>query len=142
MNYEKKRLKINSKYKTVYINNGKTQPQILFQMGELNRLTPEIIEWRIDYFDHVTEMNHLIELSQKVKQICSNSQLMITFRSVKNGGKTELMSEDAYLNLIKIIIDFHLADIIDIELNHTQDRVADLINCAKKQGIIVFKSDF
>ncbi len=142
MDLEDKTLKLGAHDKTVGINNGQNQAQILSKMKELNQLALDIIEWRIDYFDHVTEMNHLIKLSQTVKQLCSNSQLMITFRSAKNGGKTELMSEDAYLNLIKIIIDFKLADIIDIELNHTQDRVDDLINCAERQGIIVFKSNF
>lgn len=142
MEYKKKILKINSVDKMLGTVVGKSRAQIISQMKELNQSQVDIIEWRIDYFDHVTEMNHLIELSKQVKQLCQNQQLLITFRSLKNGGKTELMSEDAYLNLIKIIIDFHLADIIDIELNHTQDRVQDLISSAEDQGIKVIKSDF
>ncbi len=57
--------------------------------------------------------------------------ILITFRSKKFGGKTELDSEDAYLNLVKIAIDFKLGNAIDIEHDHVSDRVAGLIQDAK-----------
>ena len=65
---------------------------------------------------------------------------MITFRSQKFGGKTELDSEDAYLNLLKITIDFGLGNAIDIEQDHVSDRVNALIQDAKNKGLGVVLS--
>ena len=99
-----------------------------------------MMEWRIDYFEDVVLMNRLLEVANKVKSIMTDIPVLVTFRSQKLGGETELDSEDAYLNLVKIAIDFKLGDAIDIERDHVSDRVAGLIQDAKAKGLGVVLS--
>lgn len=119
------------------INNAQTEAEIVALTEEIAKQNAETMLWRIDYFDHVTEMNHLIELALKLKAKLSGIPLLIVFRSQKQGGATELDSEDAYMNLVKIVIDFELGDAIDIEMDHTQDRIQSLIQDAHRKGLKV-----
>ena len=61
-----------------------------------------MMEWRIDYFTDVVLMNRLLEVAGKVKRCDGNySCFNYILGSQKFGGKTELDSEDAYLNPVK-----------------------------------------
>lgn len=121
--------------KMALTNKEKTAAKILAQTEKITLQKPELMQWRIDYFEDVTAMNQLLELAPQVKEKLQDIPLLVTFRSQKCGGNTELDSEDAYLNLVKIAIDFKLGDAIDIEMDHTQDRVQDLIQAAHKQDL-------
>lgn len=119
------------------INDAKTEEEILSLSEKIAAENAEMMLWRIDYFEHVTQMNYLLELAPKIKEKLSGIPLLIVFRSQKQGGATELDSEDAYLNLVKIAIDFGLGDAIDIEMDHTQDRIQSLIQDAHNKGLKV-----
>ena len=122
------------------VNTGISEDDVVKQAQEIKKLQPEMMEWRIDYFEDVVLMNRLLEVAGKVKTVMDKTPVLITFRSKKFGGKTELDSEDAYLNLVKIAIDFKLGNAIDIERDHVSDRVAGLIQDAKAKELGVVLS--
>lgn len=143
MNCEVRNIKFDDgKVKQAYVNKEKTAADILASAAKIVQQDQPFMEWRLDYFENATKMNCVIDLANQINENFPDLCSMITFRSQKNGGQTELDSEDAYLNLVKILIQFQLSDAIDIELNHTNDRVTDLINCAHAQNMYVSLADF
>lgn len=126
---------------TTLVNAGSNKEDILKQAKEIAS-KDAWMQWRLDCFENVEQINLLLELANELRKVAGETKILVTFRSQKNGGQTELGSEDAYLNLIKLLIDFKLGDAVDIELNHTQDRVDDLINSAHVQGLQVVKTTF
>ena len=119
------------------VNDARTEAEILNLSEKIAAEDAELVLWRIDCFEQVTQMNHLLELAPMIKEKLSGIPLLVVFRSQKQGGATELDSEDAYLNLVKIAIDFGLGDAIDIEMDHTQDRIQSLIQDAHHRGLKV-----
>ncbi|WP_297816116.1 type I 3-dehydroquinate dehydratase [uncultured Lactobacillus sp.] len=143
MNYEFKKVEFdNGEVSQAVITKKKSAHDIFDYVTRAYVKGADLIDWRLDYFEDATKMNCVIDLANQITETFPESGLLITFRSKKNGGHTELDSEDAYLNLIKILIQFQLGDAVDIELNHTSDRVADLIKSAHQQGMRVIQSDF
>lgn len=140
MHFDQREVKINNQKFLVPVNVGTSEADILNQAEKIKKLQPEMMEWRIDYFEDVVLMNRLLEVAGKVKDIMDNIPVLITFRSQRFGGKTELDSEDAYLNLVKIVIDFKLGTAVDIEQSHVPDRVKGLIKDAQSQGIQIVLS--
>lgn len=140
MKFTENQILINDQNISVLTNTGTNEADILNQAEKIKKLQPEMMEWRIDYFEDVILMNRLIEVANKLKDIMKDIPILITFRSQKFGGKTELDSEDAYLNLLKITIDFGLGNAIDIEQDHVSDRVNALIQDAKNKGLGVVLS--
>lgn len=140
MKFTENQILINDQNISVLTNTGTNEADILNQAEKIKKLQPEMMEWRIDYFEDVILMNRLIEVANKLEDIMKEIPILITFRSQKFGGKTELDSEDAYLNLLKITIDFGLGNAIDIEQDHVSDRVNALIQDAKNKGLGVVLS--
>lgn len=140
MKFTENHILINDQNISVLTNTGTNEADILNQAEKIKKLQPEMMEWRIDYFEDVILMNRLIEVANKLKDMMKKIPILITFRSQKFGGKTELDSEDAYLNLLKITIDFGLGNAIDIEQDHVSDRVNALIQDAKNKGLGVVLS--
>ncbi|TVU93653.1 type I 3-dehydroquinate dehydratase [Lactobacillus gasseri] len=140
MSFEKKKVAVNNQTFLTLVNTGISEDDVIKQTQEIKKLQPEMMEWRIDYFEDVVLMNRLLEVAGKVKTVMDKTPVLITFRSKKFGGKTELDSEDAYLNLVKIAIDFKLGNAIDIERDHVPDRVAGLIQDAKAKELGVVLS--
>ena len=140
MNFDKRQVIVNNQSFLTITNTGVNEADILKQTKEIKKLQPDMMEWRIDYFKDVVLMNRLLEVATKVKNSIGNVSVLITFRSQKFGGKTELDSEDAYLNLVKIAIDFKLGNVIDIERNHVSDRVEGLIQDASDKGLDIVLS--
>ena len=136
MSFDQRKVEINKQMILMPINTGVSEKDILEQAEE-KKLQPEMMEWRIDYFKDVVLMNRLLEVAGKVKNVMGTIPILITFRSQKFGGKTELDSEDAYLNLVKIVIDFKLGYAVDIKQEHVSDRVKGLIKDAKPKEIQV-----
>lgn len=140
MKFTENQILINDQNISVLTNTGTNEADILNQAEKIKKLQPEMMEWRIDYFEDVILMNRLIEVANKLKDMMKEIPILITFRSRKFGGKTELDSEDAYLSLLKITIDFGLGNAIDIEQDHVSDRVNALIQDAKNKGLGVVLS--
>ena len=136
MSFDQRKVEINKQMILMPINTGVSEKDILKQKKK-EKLQPEMMEWRIDYFKDVVLMNRLLEVTGKVKNVMGTIPILITFRSQKFGGKTELDSEDAYLNLVKIVIDFKLGYAVDIEQGHVSDRVKGLIKDAKSKEVQV-----
>ena len=140
MSFEKKKVAVNNQTIFTFDTTQRSEYDVVKQAQEIKKLQPEMMEWRIDYFEDVVLMNRLLEVAGKVKTVMDKTPVLITFRSKKFGGKTELDSEDAYLNLVKIAIDFKLGNAIDIERDHVSDRVAGLIQDAKAKELGVVLS--
>ena len=121
----------NLEKRKVIINQEKTDQEIIAQAKKCDTLSQ-----MMDY-EHATEIDRLLALSQQIHQQAPQLQILTTFRSQKLGGKTELCSEDAYLNLVELLINFNFGTAIDIELDHTPDRVNDLIKKATNKHLLI-----
>lgn len=121
---------------------GKKEADILEEAGTLARLDCDIIEWRIDFFEEVTNEKKVAELSTKLSAIL-NKPLLVTFRTKKEGGELEL-SDAQYFSIYEEVIASGAADLIDVELFMPEEDSAQLITKAHEKGvkIVMCNHDF
>lgn len=101
----------------------------------------DVIEFRADYYDDVTNKVLLIELMKRLRDIFSEEILLFTYRSEEEGGelrhdRAENMVDDIY----DWVIESGLADMIDIELMQGAYYVARMATKAHDRGIKVIIS--
>ena len=65
----------------------------------------DIIELRIDYFKELLNQQKLKELFKMIATLEMKQALILTYRSVKEGGLGELSHEE-YINLYKIALQY------------------------------------
>ncbi|WP_411680821.1 type I 3-dehydroquinate dehydratase [Clostridium thailandense] len=119
---------------------GETVSQLVEEAKFLKDLDFDVVEWRVDFFEDVTNIDKVKEALQQIRTILSDKPIVFTFRSAKEGGEKEIGIE-AYVKLNKIIAETKLVEIIDVELFNDEKVVKELIEAAHKSGVAVIVSN-
>lgn len=122
---------------------GTTAEQLKEEAKYLATLDLDLVEWRVDCFEHVEDINEVKHLLSILNLILGDIPLIFTFRSLQEGGQKSITPSDYFL-LNQEIIATGFVDIIDIELFHAKEDITALIAFAHKHQVlsIVSKHDF
>jgi 3-dehydroquinate dehydratase I len=118
---------------------GITEEQILEEAEAVNVLKPDIIEWRVDAYEHIESLDAVSRLITKLRNKLQETLLLFTFRSHKEGGKKEI-SDGYYFELLQTAIRSKKVDLVDVELFYEAD-VKALVATAEENGVYVIMSN-
>lgn len=118
---------------------GANEKQILRDIEILKDIDFDLIELRIDYYEHVEDFNKVVLLLENVRK-SYYKPILFTFRTKKEGGMHEL-PEERYFTLNRFIVNSGLIDLIDIELSGSEDNIKDIIDFAHEKNVKVMMSN-
>lgn len=122
-------------------NVGVTEEEILASAKEIAAAKPDIMEWRIDYYEAgIKDNEKLIATAKALRDVVGELPILVTFRTKNEGGVLEL-GEDEYLDLVATVVSNRLGDAVDIELFHDKERVKDLVKQAHNYNVVVIMSN-
>ena len=119
---------------------GKAVPELKKEAEALKSLVPDLVEWRTDFFEHVENIDAVIDALKEIRSIIPDLPLIFTFRSAKEGGQKQISAE-LYLALNTAAAESGLVDIIDVELFNNEADVKALVEAAHAQNIFVIISN-
>lgn len=119
---------------------GESLSQLVEEADFLKNIDFDLVEWRVDFFEDVTNIDKVKEALQVIREILMDKPLIFTFRSASEGGEKEF-HEDFYFELNKAIVDTKLIDIIDLELFKSEKRIKEIIKSAHDNDISVIVSN-
>ncbi|NLL31108.1 MAG: type I 3-dehydroquinate dehydratase [Clostridiales bacterium] len=122
---------------------GRSISDIVEEVKGLRDINFDLLEWRVDFFEEVTNIDKVKEALSKLKGVISDKPIVFTFRSFEEGGEREI-DEDFYFELNKEVSETKLVDIIDIELFKDNNKIRELINLAHENmvAVIISNHDF
>lgn len=117
-----------------------TRQKLQQEIEHLLQKQPDIWEWRLDFVD-VHDQSDIFETLSLIRELTFPSPLIVTYRTVQEGGHGRLRS-DAYKELLLQIASTQLCDFIDVEL--FSEDAKDLIHAIHQAGckVIVSNHDF
>lgn len=118
----------------------KTTNSILDYARNVKEAQPDLVEWRIDFFENVLDEAKLTQTAKDLRAVLASIPVLITFRTYDEGGNMPLTDLE-YFKLLTFIIDNHLADTIDIELAHEHSAIKALVAAAHAASIPVIMSN-
>lgn len=121
-------------------NIGKTKEEILSLTRKYLELPMDIMEWRVDWFEDVEDIEKVKEVLASLRQILGDIPLLFTFRTKKEGGVREL-SVAQYTSLNTEVASTGLADLIDVEIYTGDEIVTDMVNSIHASGCKVIASN-
>lgn len=122
-------------------NIGVTEEEILASAKQIAAAKPDIMEWRIDYYEAgIKDNEKLIATAKALRDVVGELPILVTFRTKNEGGVLEL-GEDEYLDLVATVVTNRLGDAVDIELFHDEERVKDLVKQAHNYNVVVIMSN-
>lgn len=107
-------------------NVGKTKDEILSLAREYKEMHMDLMEWRADWFEGAEDIPGVIEVIEELRDILSDTPLLFTFRTLREGGARKIAAE-AYASLIRSAAATGLTDLIDVEIFTGDAVAADLI---------------
>ena len=98
----------------------------------------EMIEWRADYFEEVSDIDRVKSLLENLREVTKDVLFLVTLRSKEQGGKCDL-SEDEMKEILFAVAETHVADFVDVEAFTFSD-TADLVAKLQNKGALVIAS--
>ncbi len=117
---------------------GKTADEIIENARSLCEKNVEIIEWRADFFEGISDSKKVRDLLDELRNITIDTILIVTLRSRNQGGKCTMSEEEARALLLEIA-QVHSADIIDVEY-FTFEHPERIIERLHERGALVIAS--
>lgn len=119
---------------------GITKEDILEEAKALEEIPVDILEWRVDWFEGVFELDKVVDVLTELRAMLGNMPILFTFRTKKEGGEKEITPED-YRDLNIAIAATKLADLVDVEAFTGDDIVKSIIESAHSFGVKVVASN-
>lgn len=98
---------------------GKTKEELLQQANSIRQSHADIVEWRVDYFSRVNQLEEVLETLIELRERLGDKILLFTFRSLEEGGEKELSLHE-YKELYLAVANSGKVEMVDIELKRAE----------------------
>ncbi|MCD8010978.1 MAG: type I 3-dehydroquinate dehydratase [Lachnospiraceae bacterium] len=102
-----------------------TRAALVEETKAVAAMKPDIIEWRVDYFEEAGDAAATADALKEISQYLAEIPVIFTFRHVCEGGAKEY-PQDVRLATIRAALETGCADIIDIEACNEKEFIAEV----------------
>lgn len=114
---------------------GRTRDQILTEVQVVLAKKPDILEWRVDFFEGIANTAEVISLASAIKAAAASIPVLFTRRSIREGGEKIALSEEKVIALYQAVCESRQLDLIDFEMSNDPAHIALVREAAKAHGI-------
>ena len=120
---------------------GVTKKDIIDEAKTFDSIPVDVVEWRVDWFEHVFEFDKVEEVLKELREALGNIPILMTFRTSKEGGEKAIEPE-AYAELNIKAAQTGYVDFVDVEIFTGDEIVKKIIDGVHAAGVkVVAKSD-
>lgn len=92
----------------------KTKEEVIKEVEYLVKSDADMIEWRLDAFEHYTDYNEVREILQQIAPLLKKKLFLYTFRTAKQGGVVSV-DRETLNDLHDLAAESECVDLIDLE---------------------------
>lgn len=115
------------------------QEELARSAKEITDLKPDIIEWRVDFFNDLCDIEKVKEALKILRSIIHDIPVIFTFRSSLEGGYKKVDEKIRY-DIIKQVICTGEVDVVDIELISGKTNIDYIKSVADKHNVSLILS--
>ena len=110
---------------------GRTREKLLAEALVVAAKKPDILEWRVDFFEGIGDAAQVVDLATRIKQAAPGIPLLFTRRSSREGGEKIALAEAQVIALYRAVCASGHVDLVDYEMGNERRRCA---RCATWHG--------
>jgi 3-dehydroquinate dehydratase I len=114
---------------------GSTADALVEETAAIAEKEPDLIEWRVDFFDAIADTDQVLETAWRIRQAAPGIPLLFTRRSRREGGQPIDLAEDAVLELYHAVCKSGLVALVDYEMGNDADNVNRVRNLTRRCGV-------
>ncbi|MDP1528975.1 type I 3-dehydroquinate dehydratase [Rhodoferax sp.] len=119
---------------------GRTLTALLAELAMVLPKQPDVLEWRVDYFDAIGDTTAVIASARAIKQAAGNIPVLFTRRSTLEGGEKIAINEDQVIAMYTAVCESKSIDLIDYEMANDAANIARVRTAAKANNITLVLS--
>ena len=115
---------------------GRTPGELRTQVEALTGVDVDIVEWRTDFFDTLTDTASVVEQARVLAGHLSGIPLLATCRTRHEGGEADL-TDDAYADANVALAESGAVDLVDVEYRRDRAAVDRIVAAAHARKVAV-----
>lgn len=119
---------------------GRTAAQVLDEVEAILPKQPDMLEWRVDFFEAIADTDAVIATARAIKQRAGAVPLLLTRRSSAEGGQPLAVPEAAVVAMYCRACEARCVDLIDYELSNAPADLQLLREVSAAHGIAMVMS--
>jgi 3-dehydroquinate dehydratase-1 len=119
---------------------GRTRERVLAEAASVIAKNPDVIEWRVDYFEAIGDTAAVLETGRALRAAVGNAPIIFTRRSIKEGGKPIAIGDEEIVRLYDAVGASGLVDFLDFEMSNEAEHVRSVRESARGHGARVILS--
>jgi 3-dehydroquinate dehydratase-1 len=113
---------------------GRTHERLLAEAATVIAKKPDVIEWRVDYFEKIGDTAAVLETGRGLRAAVGDAPIIFTRRSIKEGGERIAIGDDEVVRLYGAVGASHLVDFIDFEMGNDPEHVKLVCESTRASG--------
>ena len=118
---------------------AKDEDELMSLSKEFKPYAPDILEWRVGYFDTVEQIPSLLHAMQQLRAFWGDQAIMVTPRHHLENGVREI-GDDKKKEILLASINSGLVDMVDVEMRYGQDYISEIKAAAVEKGVALMVS--
>jgi 3-dehydroquinate dehydratase I len=114
---------------------GRTAAKLLEEVAAVAAKKPDILEWRVDFFEGIADAPAVAELAGRLKQLAGGIPILFTRRSSREGGEPISLTEDRVVGLYRSVCESGHVDLVDFEMGNDAGHVREVREFSRAAGI-------
>ena len=114
---------------------GRTLDKVMAELAVVLPKQPDVLEWRVDFFDAIGDTAAVIAAAQSIKQAAGNIPVLFTRRSTIEGGEKIALNEGQVIAMYTAVCESKSIDLIDYEMANDAANIALVRTAAKDNNI-------
>lgn len=116
-----------------------TVEELLEEVDMISRSKADIIEWRVDYFTDVDNVDKVVQAAKRLRTALGDTPLLFTFRTKGEGGQRGIAAA-AYIALNRALAASGAVDLVDFEMFTGDEACREVVAAARASGVKVVMS--
>jgi|SRR5208283_3056902 len=113
---------------------GRSRERVLAEAASVVPKMPDIIEWRVDFFDAISDTAAVLEGARALRAAAGELPIIFTRRSIKEGGEPIAIDDEDVVRLYDAVGTSGLVDFIDFEMSNDADHVRRVRESTRAHG--------
>jgi 3-dehydroquinate dehydratase-1 len=114
---------------------GRTRERLLAEVAVVAAKRPDILEWRVDFFDGIVDTAQVVDVLAGIKQTAGGIPILFTRRSMREGGERIALSEAEVVALYRAVCATGDVDLVDFEMGNDIADVQQVREISRAHGI-------
>ena len=114
---------------------GRTRESVLAEAASVVRQKPDLVEWRVDFFDRIGDAAAVIDTARSLREAVGKRPIIFTRRAEKEGGEPIAIDDGQVVELYAAIAATGLVDFIDFEMAHESDHLRRVRDATRRHEV-------